>query len=41
MAIQKLIFIKEKRLQMIYKKAQRQKELLRKVENLTLKVSSF
>nr|BAB30600.1 unnamed protein product [Mus musculus] len=37
MAIQKLIFIKEKRLQMIYKKAQRQKELLRKVENLTLK----
>ncbi|XP_021009288.1 transcription initiation factor TFIID subunit 7-like [Mus caroli] len=37
MAIQKLIFIKEKRLQMIYKKAQRQKELLRKVENVTLK----
>ncbi|XP_028641649.1 transcription initiation factor TFIID subunit 7-like [Grammomys surdaster] len=37
MAIQKLILIKEKKLQQIYKKAQRQKELLRNVENMTLK----
>ncbi|XP_021044171.1 transcription initiation factor TFIID subunit 7-like isoform X2 [Mus pahari] len=37
MAIQKLIFIKEKKLQMIYKKAQRQKDLLRNVGNVTLK----
>ncbi|GAB1303110.1 Transcription initiation factor TFIID subunit 7-like [Apodemus speciosus] len=37
MAIQKLIYIKEKRLQQIYKKAQRQKDLLRNVENMTLK----
>ncbi|XP_051034788.1 transcription initiation factor TFIID subunit 7-like, partial [Phodopus roborovskii] len=35
--IQKLIHYKEKKLQQIYKKAQRQKELLRNVENLTLK----
>ncbi|XP_034341928.1 transcription initiation factor TFIID subunit 7-like [Arvicanthis niloticus] len=37
MAIQKLILIKENRLQQIYKKAQRQKDLLRNVENMTLK----
>ncbi|NP_001129349.1 transcription initiation factor TFIID subunit 7-like [Rattus norvegicus] len=37
MEIQKLIHIKEQKLQQIYKKAQRQKDLLRNVENLTLK----
>ncbi|OBS83676.1 hypothetical protein A6R68_22348 [Neotoma lepida] len=36
--IQKLIYYKEKKLQQIYKKAQRQKDLLRNVENLTLKI---
>uniref|UniRef100_A0A8C8TU13 TATA-box binding protein associated factor 7 like n=1 Tax=Peromyscus maniculatus bairdii TaxID=230844 RepID=A0A8C8TU13_PERMB len=35
--IQKLIYYKEKKLQQVYKKAQRQKDLLRNVENLTLK----
>ncbi|KAK7800428.1 hypothetical protein U0070_015804 [Myodes glareolus] len=35
--IQKLIHVKEMKLQKIYKKAQRQKDLLRNVENLTLK----
>ncbi|KAL1767047.1 transcription initiation factor TFIID subunit 7-like [Sigmodon hispidus] len=35
--IQKLIYYKEKKLQYIYKKARRQKDLLRNVENLTLK----
>ncbi|CAO2623109.1 Transcription initiation factor TFIID subunit 7-like, partial [Lemmus lemmus] len=38
--IQKLIHVKEMKLQRIYKKARRQKELLENVKNLTLKVSS-
>lgn len=38
--IQKLIHVKEMKLQKIYKKAQRLKYLLRNVKNLTLRVSS-
>ncbi|XP_050997795.1 transcription initiation factor TFIID subunit 7-like [Acomys russatus] len=38
MGIKKLIQYKERKLQYIYKKAQRQKDLLNNVENLTLKI---